>query len=241
MAQKRGESLAITVDRSSNRLVISSSKDLFEQIREVALELDGSLGGSEGVRDGIGQSVKIVNVTNNDPAAIALFDAMLDVVADNGARLVAKGIQRGLQRGWVHGRRSGLFQSDRLSELLTPTELRLAAALGSEITITVVPRGTAIRIGVDRDLDGFFDRDEIDACSDPADPTSTPKTVDQSGDLNCDCTVNALDIEPFLVALFDPGSYPGQYPECDINLADINGDGSINAGDIEPFISLLFQ
>ncbi|MCH8270138.1 MAG: hypothetical protein IH985_02880 [Planctomycetes bacterium] len=70
VAQKRGESLAITVDRSSNRLVISSSKDLFEQIREVALELDGSLGGPEGVRDGIGQSVKIVNVTNNDPAAI---------------------------------------------------------------------------------------------------------------------------------------------------------------------------
>ena len=42
------------------------------------------------------------------------------------------------------------------------------------------------------------------------------------------------------VALFDPGSYPGQYPDCDINLADINGDGFIDAGDIEPFISLLF-
>ena len=119
-------------------------------------------------------------------------------------------------------------------------ELRLTAALGSEITITVVPRGTATRIGVDRDLDGFFDRDEIDACSDPADPASTPNTVDQSGDLNCDCTVNALDIEPFLVALFEPENYPAAYPDCDINLGDLNGDGLINALDIEPFLGVLF-
>ena len=60
------------------------------------------------------------------------------------------------------------------------------------------------------------------------------------GDVNCDGTVNALDIEPFLVALFDPTGYPLQYPDCDINLADINGDGSVNALDIEGFLNLLF-
>ncbi|MCH7871680.1 MAG: hypothetical protein IID33_08250 [Planctomycetes bacterium] len=60
------------------------------------------------------------------------------------------------------------------------------------------------------------------------------------GDVNCDGTVNALDIEPFLVALFDPAGYPLQYPDCDINLADINGDGSVNALDIEGFLNLLF-
>ena len=60
------------------------------------------------------------------------------------------------------------------------------------------------------------------------------------GDLNCDDEINALDIEPFLVALFDPGQYPIQYPTCDINLGDINGDGDINALDIEPFLELLF-
>ena len=61
-----------------------------------------------------------------------------------------------------------------------------------------------------------------------------------TGDLNCDGQIDAFDIEPFLVALFDPKGYPGQYPDCDINLADINGDGSIDAFDIEPFIDLLF-
>ena len=60
------------------------------------------------------------------------------------------------------------------------------------------------------------------------------------GDLNCDGAVNALDIEPFLVALFDPEQYPVEYPNCDINNGDINGDGSIDALDIEPFLVLLF-
>ena len=142
--------------------------------------------------------------------------------------------------GYAHRFIGGLFQSDRSSETLTPTELRQAATPGEEITITVVRRGTANRIGIDRDLDGFCDRDEIDACRDPADPTSTPDTVDQTGDLNCDCTVNALDIEPFLVALFDPAQYPILFPNCDIENADVNGDGSINAFDIEPFLELLF-
>ena len=60
------------------------------------------------------------------------------------------------------------------------------------------------------------------------------------GDLNCDCSVDAFDIEPFLLALFEPQSYSKRFPDCDINLADINGDGVINAFDIEPFLELLF-
>ena len=60
------------------------------------------------------------------------------------------------------------------------------------------------------------------------------------GDLNCDGEINAFDIEPFLLALFDPDRYPMQYPDCDLSLADVNADGSINAFDIEPFLGLLF-
>jgi hypothetical protein len=40
--------------------------------------------------------------------------------------------------------------------------LRTLAAPGSELTWTVVPKGTEWRIGVDRDADGVFDRDEQD-------------------------------------------------------------------------------
>jgi predicted outer membrane repeat protein len=60
------------------------------------------------------------------------------------------------------------------------------------------------------------------------------------GDLNCDGAIDAFDIEPFLLALFEPGQYAGRFPDCDIELADTNADGRVNAFDIEPFLDLLF-
>jgi hypothetical protein len=42
------------------------------------------------------------------------------------------------------------------------------------MTFTVVPRGTETRLGLDRDLDGWRDRDELDLGTDPADPSFFP-------------------------------------------------------------------
>jgi hypothetical protein len=80
-----------------------------------------------------------------------------------------------VQRGWLRTG-GGSFQSDRVGEpLLTDAQLRAHAATpGQERTYHCVPPGSGTRIGLDRDEDGFFDRDEIDAGSDPADPSSTP-------------------------------------------------------------------
>ncbi len=60
------------------------------------------------------------------------------------------------------------------------------------------------------------------------------------GDINCDQWVNAFDVEPFILALFDPEAYEARWPHCDLMRADLNGDGSVNAFDIEPFLDLLF-
>lgn len=60
------------------------------------------------------------------------------------------------------------------------------------------------------------------------------------GDVNCDGGIDAFDIEPFLLALFEAEEYTNQYPDCDINLADVNGDGVMDAFDIEPFLNRLF-
>ena len=60
------------------------------------------------------------------------------------------------------------------------------------------------------------------------------------GDPNCDGRIDAFDIQPFIVALFDPDGYASAYPNCDRMLADINGDGFVDAFDIQPFIELLF-
>jgi hypothetical protein len=88
--------------------------------------------------------------------------------------VVVKGTLSGLQRGAVR-LASGLFQRDRAADpLLTDAQVRALATAGQELTYTCVPPGSGTRIGVDRDEDGFFDRDELDAGSDPADPSSVP-------------------------------------------------------------------
>ena len=60
------------------------------------------------------------------------------------------------------------------------------------------------------------------------------------GDLNCDGAIDGLDIEPFLLALFDPDAYESRYPDCEITLADLNRDHAVDAFDIEPFLAVLF-
>lgn len=59
------------------------------------------------------------------------------------------------------------------------------------------------------------------------------------GDMNCDGSINSLDIDLFTLALADPDVYEAAYPDCDINNADINGDSMINSLDIDPFIEML--
>ncbi len=72
----------------------------------------------------------------------------------------------------------GGLQSDRQNETTSMQALRQSVIAGAEVTFTVVPLGTEVRIGVDRDLDGCFDRDEIDLGFDPEDDTSTPPPTD---------------------------------------------------------------
>jgi len=59
------------------------------------------------------------------------------------------------------------------------------------------------------------------------------------GDLNCDGTVDFGDINPFILALSNPGIYATTYPLCDIMSGDINGDSAVDFQDINPFINLL--
>jgi hypothetical protein len=71
------------------------------------------------------------------------------------------------------------------------------------------------------------------AASVPAPPPFGP------GDMNCDGEVNNFDIDPFVLALTNPGEYASQYPGCNPLNGDVNGDGVLNNFDIDPFVSLL--
>ncbi len=89
--------------------------------------------------------------------------------------LVAHGVVSDEARGYFR-QANGRFQSDRAAETpLSIAQVFFASQVaGQQITLTCVPPGAGTRVALDRDEDGFFDRDEIDAGTDPADPASTP-------------------------------------------------------------------
>jgi YVTN family beta-propeller protein len=119
------------------------------------------------------------------PGQPALFDAMLALARSASSRvdLIAKGSQDGLARGWWFDRVENRFQSDRRQEVLSPGELLALAAPQNALTFTVVPRGLGIRLGVDRDSDGSFDRDELDGGENAADPPAPIRIQPSSSDV----------------------------------------------------------
>jgi len=60
-----------------------------------------------------------------------------------------------------------------------------------------------------------------------------------SGDMNCDGSMNGIDISAFVLAIIDPNSYAAQFPGCSINNGDIDCDGIVGLFDIGPFTQLL--
>jgi hypothetical protein len=115
-----------------------------------------------------------VQATVASPGPDALADALLALSVSGAVDLVVKGRVGGVPRGWVHRRGSAVFDSDVDGESISPALLRATAAPGSELTYTAVPLGLGTRLGVDRDEDGFGDRTEELAGSDPTDPLSRP-------------------------------------------------------------------
>ena len=61
------------------------------------------------------------------------------------------------------------------------------------------------------------------------------------GDLNGDGALTNADIDPFLLALFDPSAYALAYPLLDPDLlGDFNGDNALTNADIDGFIGAIF-
>ena len=116
----------------------------------------------------VGQQVTLTST--NGAVAGPRIDLLIARAAADECDVVVKGDRSAVeQRGWVR-RRAAQFRSDRASEaLLTDAQLRaLASAPGRSSPTPASRRAPAPRIGIDRDEDGYLDRDELDAGSDPA-------------------------------------------------------------------------
>lgn len=124
---------------------------------------------SQDVPAGVGRQVTLIA-----PQHVPLLDSMLALAYSPTSRLdlIAKGSPTGSARGWFYDRSVGLFQSDRRNEKVSAEALIGLANAGSEITFTLVAQGTGQRLGIDRDSDGVYDGDELDAGTNPADPQS---------------------------------------------------------------------
>jgi hypothetical protein len=121
----------------------------------------------------VGQQVTL------DATNAAVVDNRLNLLVTRATAgdcdVVVKGTIDGEQRGaWLAA--SGLFELDRADDPpLDDASLRaLAGAAGQELTYTCVPPGSGKRLGIDRDEDGYLDRDELDQRTDPANAASFP-------------------------------------------------------------------
>jgi hypothetical protein len=89
-----------------------------------------------------------------------------------------------------------------------------------------------IRLGVDRDEDGVFDRDELDGGTDPKDAASA---AFPRGDMNLDHVVDVVDLPAFVSVLVDPdNAIPLQLTQ-----ADVNFDGHADGLDVQALLNLI--
>jgi DNA-binding beta-propeller fold protein YncE len=143
-----------------------------------------------------------LQITVSNSTVVPLLDTMLSLASNPVSRLdlVVKGRENGQPRGWFFEWMSGFFQSDRLAETETPAQLLGLAAPGSEQTYTLVLAGSGERIGIDRDADGYFDQDELDAGSNPADPLSVPaEPPPQIGGISLILSTNGVALNLYAV------------------------------------------
>jgi DNA-binding beta-propeller fold protein YncE len=126
-----------------------------------------------GLAPAVGQQVSATPATFDDASVVGRV-GLLRAQADAGAcDLIVKGTFAGEPRGALY-LGSDSWRSDRAADppFGTAFLLNLSATAGQEGTFTCVPPGSGARMAIDRDQDGQFDRDEVDAGTNPADPTS---------------------------------------------------------------------
>ena len=121
----------------------------------------------------VGQQVTL----GHDNAAVAepRLELLISRANLGECDLVAKTEIAGQELGFVYLGARKFMGNRQSSPPFSSSSLRaLSGWFWLDVTYTCAPPGSGVRVGIDRDGDGFLDGDEQDAGSDPADPVSTP-------------------------------------------------------------------
>ncbi len=195
----------------------------------------------------VGQQVTLTSVSS---AAVGNRISLLKTRAQLGeCELTVKGMVAGIEKSWLMT--AGSFTPDTTAEVtLSDGQLRaLASQPNQELTYTCVPVGSGMRVGLDRDQDGFLNRNDF--C-----PAIADSGIDSDGDNRGDACDNCT-----LVANSDQrdtdGDGYGNICDADLNQdlqtdlsdfsvfriafstadpdADFNGSGSVDLSDFSLF------
>jgi len=142
--------------------------------------------------------------------------------------LVVKGLVAGLERGYLYNPVAVVFDSDRIGDPpLDQTQMDAIAEVdGQYLTYTCAPPGSGTRMGIDRDLDGALDRDELDSGTDPANTGSIVTACSDGQDNDGDGLTDAAD--PACAA----GATDIENPQCSDGV-DNDGDGNADGADVD--------
>jgi DNA-binding beta-propeller fold protein YncE len=115
-----------------------------------------------------------ITLTDEGTPAVLERIALLESQALAGRTdLVAHGTYFGQQHGFTFSNGQWIADDSSLPPI-SSVSLQQFAAMFGPLTFTAVPPGTGWRVGIDRDVDGYGDADEIRVGTDPADASSHP-------------------------------------------------------------------
>jgi hypothetical protein len=151
-----------------------------------------------GMAPAVGYQITFDGTNNTDVTAVARMDTLEGQAALDYCDLIAKGRVNGVARGWEY-LGGGMWKPDVAADGdITSSDLRALGGLGSEVTVTGVPKGSGHRMGIDRDRDGYLDGDEVAAGSDPGNGLSNPTNVGVGpGRLSGDFALRSVHPNPF--------------------------------------------
>ena len=162
-----------------------------------------------------------ITLTQTNAATVGPRIDLLLARADAGETdIVARGVIGGVPRSARYS--GGVFVlDDAAAAPLTDAQVRaLAGVPGQELTYIAMPPGSGLRSGVDRDLDGILNDDDV--CPAVADSAQTDDDNDNVGNAcdNCIAVANSDQRDT---------NGDGFGNICD---ADLNNDGAIDFGDV---------